>query len=174
MYLIATARKWTVTCAPAMLAFLASVADADELPKTFDFNHTLVASLNHATDWKELDFGDHGSAWVARWTNVALNEGGEGFRNNTTAECIGSGFHSADGELEGGGFCFSVDENGDAVYERWEFTGEGKGKGEYFGGTGKYAGIQCNHEFRRVARPEPSYDGTWNVIGNEFGTCSLP
>ena len=153
---------------------VAFAVSAETLPKKFSFNHTLIASVNHGADWRELDFGKAGSAWVARWTHVALSESKKGFRHNTTGHCIGSGFHNPDGGLEGGGFCYSVDQDGDKVFERWRFTGEGKGKGEYFAGTGKYAGIKCTHEFRRVLRPKPSADGIWQLIGREFGSCTLP
>ena len=155
-----------------VVAITAAQVQAAELPKQFSFSHTLIATVR-ADHWTEVEFGDHGKAWTGHWSQVALDEG-EGFRHNTSGHCIGMGYHTPQGGLEGSGFCYSIDEDGDQVFERWEFTGEGVGKGTYFGGTGKYAGIKCQHQFKRIARPTPSVKGIFQVIAKETGTCTQP
>ena len=118
--------------------------------------------------------GDQQKAWIAKWSQVVLNDEGHGFRHNTTGQCIGTGFHAGEGHIEGGGFCFGVDADGDKLFERWEFTAEGMGTGAYIGGTGKYAGIVCSHQFELVAAPEPSIEGVGQRIAREWGSCTLP
>ena len=147
-------------------------AFATELPKEFDFSHTLFATID-SDHWTEIEFDGVGKAWTGQWTHIALDDGA-GFRHNTTGHCMGTGYHRSDGGVEGHGFCYSVDSDGDKVFERWELTGEGVGKGTYFGGTGKYNGIMCSHVFERVSMPTPSAEGVFQLIAKEFGTCTLP
>lgn len=142
---------------------------AAEMPKEFPFSVTFT---NSGTS-KVVQQGT-GSARAVDHILIATNDAGKGFLHNVTAYCVGMSYNDQDQPPKGGGACTFTDADGDQLFERYTFTRPGAGEIRFIGGTGKYAGIQCQGEFERIAQPKAVSEGTWQSIGKKKGNCKLP
>jgi hypothetical protein len=142
---------------------------AADMPKEFPFT---VTYTNSGT-FKVLQQGN-ASARSFDHTLIATNDAGKGFLHNVTAYCVGMSYHDQDQPPKGGGACTFTDADGDQLFERYTLTKPTGGEIRFIGGTGKYAGIQCQGEWERIAQPKAASEGTWQNIGKKRGNCKLP
>jgi hypothetical protein len=142
---------------------------AADMPKEFSFS---VTYTNSGT-FKVLQQGN-GSARSFDQILIATNDAGKGFLHNMSANCVGMSYHDRDQPPKGGGACTFTDTDGDQLFERWTYTQPTAGEIRFIGGTGKYAGIQCQGEWERIALPKAFSESTWQAIGRKRGNCKLP
>lgn len=112
---------------------------------------TGVASFYAKGDVKEYKPGL--IVWTGGFVGVSMADGKKGPLHNSGWECTGE-TAIQDGKVYGsGGFCLVTDPDGDNINLLWERTDvpggavDGKTKGTYLSGTGKYAGIQGHYTF---------------------------
>ncbi len=141
---------------------------AADMPKEFPFSVTYTTSGTN----KVLQQGN-GSARSYDHIIIATNDAGKGFLHNLAAYCVGMTYNDPDQAPKGGGACTFTDADGDQLFERYTFTKSTSGEIR-FTGTGKYAGIQCQGEWERIASLKAVSEGTFQVIGKKRGTCKLP
>lgn len=91
--------------------------------------------------------------WTGGFVGVSMTEAKKGPLHNSGWDCTGE-TAIQDGKVYGsGGFCVVTDSDGDTIDLLWERTDvpggtvDGKTKGTYLSGTGKYTGIQGFYTF---------------------------
>jgi hypothetical protein len=141
---------------------------AADMPKEFSFSITYT---NSGTA-KVVQQGK-GSASTVDHILIAANDAGKGFLHNVAAHCVGMFYNDQDQPPKGGGACTFTDADGDQLFERYTVTRPGAGEIKFMGGTGKYAGIQCQGEWERIAQPKAASEGTWQNVGKKKGNCKL-
>jgi hypothetical protein len=163
-------RKSTVTTVVVWVAALASGSlAAAPLPKEGPVNVTscFVGDITLMEASKENKFG----SVTLNGLRFTPTEGGLG--DATTTECFVQSSVDATGVI-GSGVCVSVDTDGDKVSS--EITGKnGVGKWIFTGGTGKYAGITGNGEYKPIRKfPAMMQQGKMGTCNSSTGTYKLP
>lgn len=148
------------------IAAFATTASAQE--ESFSVTYSVGGTANG------VDFGEKHKAYTLDFILIARNDADKGFLHNMSAKCIAMAFVDPKDGTKGGGFCSFTDEDGDKLFERWDYTTPEAGTIEFIDGTGKYAGFTCKGNWKRVARLKPAAKGTWQVIGRKTGTCKMP
>lgn len=144
---------------------LASSAVAQEMQKQFDFSVTYHASVN--SDMVALADKDFAGSFHGKF--IATNDAGGIFMHNMFGNCSYA-VVLAKGVLEMSGGCTYVDKDGDQLYETFKIPPGGGGQLAFIGGTGKFAGIECEGKFETLAR---SQDRSM-AIGKKSGSCRRP
>jgi len=91
--------------------------------------------------------------WGGGFVGVSIADGRKGPLHNSGWECTGETAIQDGKVLRSGGFCLVTDQDGDSINLLWERTDvpggtvDGKTKGTYLSGTGKYTGIQGFYTF---------------------------
>jgi hypothetical protein len=140
---------------------------AAELPKKFDFS---VTYFTNGTLAPVVEFGEKQKAMAMDQTIMATNDKKEPFLNNMAAKCVSLVLFGAE-QAEGGGYCAFVDADGDKIYEKWTYGDRNTGKIVFSGGTGKFAGLECQGTWQRVASMKAAAPGTFQAVGSKKGTC---
>ena len=140
---------------------------AAEFPKKFDFS---VTYFTNGTLAPIVEFGEKQKAMGMDQTIMATNDKKEPFLNNMAAKCASLALFGAD-QAEGGGYCAFIDADGDKIYEKWTYSDRHAGKIMFSGGTGKFAGLECQGTWARVAGMQPAAPGTFQAVGIKKGTC---
>jgi hypothetical protein len=81
---------------------------------------------------------------------VARNDTGGSMFNLFGARCVGMEEGPDPGKFTGHGTCTYTDTDGDNIFTPFSATGGRRGTLELAGGTGKFAGITGNGEWRRI------------------------
>jgi hypothetical protein len=91
--------------------------------------------------------------WSGGFVGASVSDGRKGPLHNSGWDCTGE-TAIQDGKVHrSGGFCLVTDPDGDTINLVWERTDvpggmvDGKTRGTYLSGTGKYAGIQGSYTF---------------------------
>jgi len=142
---------------------------AAELPKKFDFSVTYFTNGALAP---VVEFGEKQKAIGMDQTIMATNDKKEPFLNNMAAKCASLALFGAD-QAEGGGYCAFVDADGDKIYEKWTYGDRNAGKIMFSGGTGKFAGLECQGTWERVVSMQPAAPGTFQAVGIKKGACTF-
>ena len=146
-----------LTFAVVLLFGTNAEAQTVKMPKegTLEWEYSLVNQPDMPVATKELTL----MHYVSRGNIKAIPEGGPFDRQSAT--CWGT-FVIIGGKAEEMGFCEIVDLDADKWYLHYHGNPEGTG-GTYSAvhGTGKYAGMVQNAEFRYPANPWPA---TGNII----------
>jgi hypothetical protein len=91
--------------------------------------------------------------WVGNFVGVSMTESRKGPLHNSGWDCTGETAISEGKVYQSDGFCLATDPEGDTINLVWERTdipggaAQGKTKGTYLSGTGKYMGIQGYYTF---------------------------
>jgi hypothetical protein len=109
--------------------------------------------------------------WGGNFVGVSMVEGRKGPLHNSGWDCTGE-TAIQDGKVQrSGGFCLVTDQDGDTINLLWERTDvpggtvDGKTKGTYLSGTGKYSGIQGSYTF--ACRLQGAM-ASCNITGGEY------
>jgi len=99
---------------------------------------------------KTLPLGAHGTYVAWESYGVVVSDTGEGLFHGATNRCVGA-FFSAQGTVEGEGYCSFTLKDGEKVFASLKTGGKAggpssKGAHNILGGTGKYSGIQGETE----------------------------
>lgn len=140
---------------------------AAELPKKFDFSATY---FTNGTLAPVVEFGAKQKAMGMDQTIMATNDKNEPFLNNMAAKCASIALFGPD-QTEGGGYCAFVDADGDNIYEKWTYSDRNSGAIKFSGGTGKFAGLECEGTWKRVVPMKAAAPGTFQGVGIKKGTC---
>jgi hypothetical protein len=140
---------------------------AAELPKKFEFSVTYFTNGALAP---VVEFGGNQKAIGMDQTIMATNDKKEPFLHNMAAKCASLVLFGAE-QAEGGGYCAFVDADGDKIYEKWTYSDRHAGKIMFSGGTGKFAGLECQGTWQRVVSMQPAAPGTFQAVGTKKGTC---
>ncbi|MFO1206238.1 MAG: hypothetical protein U1E63_11005 [Burkholderiales bacterium] len=138
-----------------------------ELPKKFEFSVTYFTNGALAP---VVEFGEKQKAMGMDQTIMATNDKKEPFLNNMAAKCASLGLFGGE-QTEGGGYCAFVDADGDKIYEKWTYSDRNTGKIMFSGGTGKFAGLECQGTWQRVVAMQSAAPGTFQAVGTKKGTC---
>jgi hypothetical protein len=138
---------------------------AEEMPKQFDFTVTFTWATS-SNETIKLGEKHTGSSWRA--IMVATNNAGGVFMNNMVGNCASFTLRSGE-TLEALGACSYEDKDGDQLYETFKSTIQGKGSIAFIGGTGKFAGIQCEGEYTTVGWARQGAGG----VGKKQGRCTF-
>ena len=140
--------RLALAAAGSIFAFAAVAA---ELPAQGEALLTVDYSLI-AT--KSMKMGDR-TITQAEITGIIRNQSGSGPFHDASVRCLSTNDAVGDQRV-GTGFCVSVDLDGDQFFHTIEGRGP-TGKHIYIGGTGKYAGIKGESEYK--AHPIKSPEG---------------
>lgn len=147
---------------PLALMLVAPLAEAQSMPKEFDFSVTYT----FATRRTAVDLGAPNVAVAIEGSFVATNDAGGPFMNQMFGQCSYAFIQASDSpEMLGG--CSYEDRDGDKLFESFHMLGGRPGETKFFGGTGKFAGIRCEGKFVPVAASKDRSKG----IGRKTGSC---
>ena len=133
-----------------------------------------ITYTNDVPYLRSVTLGEQGVARIAEHILIARNDAEKGFMHNTAALCIVLFVDDQEKARKGDGYCTFRDEDGDEIYEHYDYATASSGRVEVFGGTGKYAGVTCGGEWKRLAAPKPPVEGKWQNIGSKTITCQMP
>jgi hypothetical protein len=123
---------------------------------------------------KAVDLGEKRVARIAEHILIARNDAGKGFMHNTAASCIVMFVEDPPKPRQGNGYCTYRDEEGDSIFEHYDYSTASTGKVTVVGGTGKYAGVSCSGEWKKLATPKSPVEGKWQNIGSKTIKCNMP
>lgn len=156
-----------------LLAFSFSAANAQSIPAEGKFTITYT-SLN-AAPVKPIAIGKDQEATVSSSMMTATNDSGGGLLHNLTGRCLMSAtIDRVSKTLDQHGYCTYTDADGDQIFEKVAFDKAPLGpvivaKGEWIGGTGKYAGLQGVFEIRHNSLKSPT-EGVVQGAGKKIGS----
>ena len=110
-----------------------------------------VASFQAKGQAKDLKPGV--TVWTGSFSGVSVMDARKGPLHNAGWDCTGEVVIQDGNVYNSGGFCLVTDADGDTINLLWERTdvpgpaADGKTKGTYLSGTGKYSGIQGHYTF---------------------------
>jgi len=137
--------KVTLACALGWVALCTAVA-AEQLPKSGTISvHTGFKTSGEVMEVAEKRPQGHGSS-----IGVSFNDQGSGPLHGGPVACFWT-FFTTDSGAKNKGYCAFGDSDGDRMFVDWSGTGSADGSQgvlELAGGTGKYAGIQGNGEWK--------------------------
>lgn len=161
-------RRATATrlAAALSLALVSAGASAQALPRQFDFSvtYTFVTSSRNA-----VETGQNDAATALHASFAVINDAGGAFMHHMFGPCSYV-FVQASGKLQLLGGCNYEDKDGDKLYESIRMAPGGPGELSVTGGTGKFAGLQCEGRFQTVTRSRDGLKG----IGRKTGGCRMP
>jgi hypothetical protein len=138
----------SVIFAVAIGALLAPPATAQQSAKS----GTFTGKWGGQSTGQAYDLDKGHVFFVGVYSPVFFNDAPGGFLDKTTWACplvsdSVNGIHVADH-----GYCIATDKDGDKAFAIWQSKGaapgSGAGAGKFTGGTGKYAGLQGQYNFR--------------------------
>ena len=162
-----------VSAGAVSLAFSVSGANAQQLPAEGKFSITYT-SLN-AAPVKPIAIGKDQEMTVSSAMMTAANDSGGGLLHNLTGRCLMSVLTDrASKTIDQHGYCTYTDADGDQVFEKVDINKQALGpvivgKGEWIGGTGKYAGLQGVFEIRHNPLKSPT-EGVVQGAGKKIGS----
>jgi len=157
-----------------LIAVAAPASGQSSLPKEGSGSMTIYVT----STWKTLALGPGQERTQGTYEapGVVTNDAGQGFLHNVAMRCLGS-WYAEKGQFEEHGSCLYVDREGDQVFTRYRVEGgpgvPTRGKANYVGGTGKYAGIQGTTESTRTPL-RATMDGTGASISKLTYSYKLP
>lgn len=121
-----------------------------------------------------VELGDKRVARIAEHILISRNDSGSGFMHNMAAFCIVQFVDNPGKPREGNGYCTFSDNDGDRIFEHYDYTTENNGNATVIGGTGKYAGVSCSGKWKKLASPKSPVKGKWQNIGSKTMKCAMP
>ncbi|MCJ2052344.1 hypothetical protein [Methylobacterium sp. J-070] len=149
---------------------------AEDMPRSGDYK-VIYTGVNMAPI-KPIPIGGGRMLAVSHFTMTAVNAAGSGFLNNLPGRCVGMATLDNDAKtVESHGRCVYADAGGDQIFETYDYAVQPqgpniRGKGEWTGGTGKFAGISGDVELTNT-RLSAMTDGIAQVSGTKTGRYSF-
>ncbi len=133
-----------------------------------------ITYTNDVPYMNSVELGEKHVARIAEHILIARNDAGTGFMHNTAASCIVLFVDAPNKSREGNGYCTYRDEDGDQIFEQYNYGAASTGKVTIIGGTGKYTGVSCAGQWKKLATPKSPVKGKWQNIGSKHIKCSMP
>jgi hypothetical protein len=124
---------------------------------------------------KPIAIGKDQEMTVSSSMMTAANDSGGGLLHNLAGRCLTSVLiDRASKTIDQHGYCTYTDADGDQVFEKVDINKQALGpvivgKGEWIGGTGKYAGLQGVLEIRHNPLKSPT-EGVVQGAGKKIGS----
>lgn len=157
--------RFSVFMLASSAAFAEGVPPEGALAVTFTSTATTIP--------KPMSIGKGKEFTVLNQAMTASNDTGNPVMNNMGGRCQYSRLVDTVAKtFELHGFCTYADNDGDQIFEQFEFLPGSPGRGKYLGGTGKFEGLQGSIEIS-VAPLKGTFDGITQGIGHKKGSYKI-
>ena len=149
---------------------------AEDHPTEGEFSITYT-SLN-AAPIKPIDIGNGLQYVVSNDMMTAVNDDGYGLLHGMAGRCLMSTtINTNDKTFQQRGYCTYTDRDGDQVFEKLDFEQQPLGaalvaKGQWAGGTGKWAGLEGDIDIRHTPVKSP-VEGIVQGAGKKHGRFKI-
>jgi len=158
---------------PALVLTVCSAATAAPMPRegSFDFNYCLAGKASPLAAAGDAVAGSL-ELTAAIWSNPP-----GGAFDGQGSHCVGT-WAMIDSAYVDSGYCVTTDADGDRFlmdFKTGPVRGDQPATGRWVarGGSGKYAGMVAQGEFRTVSRSTPAVAGGFQVCNRNTGTYKL-